>query len=732
MKQNERLRTGFLPALFFLLGFSLSLHSLSPFPGWGESPALALASATLKRASFFGFPVLETLSHLLSRAIPFQNNVFAMNLSGPILFGLTLSFIFFIARKLSDCWLVASCVTIATILEFPIFTVFSSISPASMSVFLLICLLLSFILFSTSGSVRVFYALLAIAGVSIFHSGANVILVISILILTFLNSKSLLSKPASFWSPLSFVFILFSSLLVFVFLRPPLIVDFSTSLPAWLGVLSPFDDIASRIVRFAPLRDMLSNLLQVAKIILSASSLFFLAWLAAAFFKSSNTKIKYLSLLPVPFLLLSLLSIKESSFFNNYIFVLFFIVLGAPVLLKQTQENSSIQNKALPVISIITILPLFYSAFAPTIKTNYFPDKRKAQEYLRTIPRDEIVFSGNEEVTYTEAYLVSSNASKRKDITWRGNKLRPKLFTIKAYGSDDYFHAFLKGFRRDAILVADPNPDNLHAISFYRDFYGIRKDIDVLYSEWILNKEYREYMWKREYPMAKIPDREEYAKLIGQVATMTRQPGMITGSNKVRERIVQGMTDLLNDAVLIQNSNFRPVYYNRIDNIINSQMYQLMYFDPAAYSFRLLMYKPKPFEFERFIDMATSNVTSDSVGKEIVATYFRNIGEHFYSQDKPISAVPFLETCASLNPDDISCRFFLGLIYKSWGKYDSAEMNFTKALKNINAKKQAGGQDSGDILMLARIYRELGRNTEAQKYEKMVEPGALSAPPPTQ
>lgn len=707
------------------------MNAATGLPGWGETPEIALACATLKRAAFFGFPLFQTLCSAFSAALPFDSEAFEFGVFAAALFGLCGVATFSVVKNLSGCPWAGVAASVAFMLRFSGMSFFAALSPASWSFFLLFIIVALLVEFVLCGDRRVFIALVFVCGLAAFHSGATLLLSVCALGVAIFGDRKYLSAPLP-WAPIAFVLLASSAAMIFVAMRPPLIINFTSALPPWLGMFAPGENAVSRILNFGGLRDIVSGFLALSRIFAGPFFAFAVCWLATVFFSRRPAPAKYIYFAPIPFALMLMLTKPENrEFYTEFLFFLL-LALGAAGIHDAFGDAGS-SKKASPVpllILLAGLVPPLYLNFGPAVKQNFFPREQMARELLKTSNRDETLFSGDETASYTEIYRSAERRKMRRDILWRGRTVVPPLFERRSEASGEYFSAMLKSMRRDTLLVADPEPDKLNALTYYRETRGLRKDVEVIFTKWLLRKDYRAYIWNNEQIDARVPDREEYAKMIGQIAKMARPVGGSGSlSESVRQRITSGVADLLNEAIVVQNSLRRPVCYNRIDNIINSQMYSVMYFEPEGFLFRLLIYQPELFEYERFLKMATSGATADPTGREITATYFKNIGEHFYSQEKAASAIPLLEACLALNRNDISCNFFLGLIYKSWGRYQDAEKTLTKALELLGKKKFATGQDSGDIFMMARIYKELGKEDLAEKYEKMVQPtGAVASP----
>ncbi|HOX28730.1 MAG TPA: hypothetical protein PLQ76_06210, partial [bacterium] len=121
-------------------------------------------------------------------------------------------------------------------------------------------------------------------------------------------------------------------------------------------------------------------------------------------------------------------------------------------------------------------------------------------------------------------------------------------------------------------------------------------------------------------------------------------------------------------------------------------------------------------------------LVKDPVGRRIVASFMENTAENFFTQQRYDSAGPLLENCSKIDPDSLSCRFFLALVLKKWGKYNESLKSFEASLKLLNAKSLAGNLDSNDLYMYERIYMELNKPDMADKYRKYIDTGGTPNP----
>ena len=134
-------------------------------------------------------------------------------------------------------------------------------------------------------------------------------------------------------------------------------------------------------------------------------------------------------------------------------------------------------------------------------------------------------------------------------------------------------------------------------------------------------------------------------------------------------------------------------------------------------------------EINALLDQADKTAAYDTETRRLAAVFYENIGENFFTQQRYRPAVQMFETGAKLDPHNISCHFFLGLVYKSWGRFDDAISQYQTTLLLLDEKQRAGRQDSNDIFMYDRVYTELDKPTEAEKYRNLVMPEGNVMPP---
>jgi len=653
------------------------LLAASPFVGWGTAPETATGIATLGRVSFFGYPLPQMLGRLFFDILPFSTPIFSANILAALLFSISVCLVYYAAGKLSGNT-AAGIAAAAGFAFIPgIHAYFSNVTPVSWTIFLSACLLASFSSAAT-GRPRGLHAAAFITGIGTPHSGYIAVFGLFACFGAALSLYRFHGKKTGWAAPLLLLFA-GTAQLVFVSLRPPLYINFQSTLPPWLGRLSPVDNILARVLNNGHLHEILFNSLEAFEFLSGAFVLFFIAWLVGGIFFDGGKPLKWPAwILPVPALLFLFLSTAENR--NGYVVILAISLCivgacGGARIMKSIFRDTGRPFPQVLLVAILAALPAYYFSVSP---------EKPAPDHSRY-------------------YLTS----------------------------------LMKAMRRDAVLLVDPRPDDLHGIFYLQDMYNLRRDVTVVYPTHLLRRAYRRYVRAELSPEVAVPDEHQYENLAKQIASMAPDTPVGQTSAAIRRRIITGITEMVYEAIIVQNNASKYIYFNRLDHLMNSSLYALLNFMPAEYCFRIHRYVPGRTELEQFgyyrelgERMSAGDAISDPVVAEMTSVYFMNVGESYYKLELYDNSLPAFAACAVLDDDNISCRFFLGLIFKSYGQYSESEQNFREALRLLKAKSRESRYSSNDIFMLARIYRELGMREEADRYERMVQPGGINAPPP--
>ncbi len=653
-----------LPALLFLGTFLLGLIKMSGGVGWGVSPELAAGIAVQKKVTLLGHPVLEMLGRF-SYAIPFTEKNACVNLLSVLLFSLFIVFIFYAVKELSHST-AGSFAAVAAIYFIPgLPEYFVSLSPGAWTLFLYALILFLGAKALIESSAASIYCFLLAAGIMLLNSGFTAFFILFLLTLIIINNTRKFKEKGFVFSAVAFA-ALSTIPLTYLVTMDALYVNFESRLPPWLGVLAPASNIASRIMNPGDASEMLHNFIALAHVVSGPYFLFLIGWLAAIVFFNKQFKGKWALMwgLPLPALLFLLFCNIDARSFYLAVFNISLCISGTccvAVAVQSTAMSIGAKKTAIAAVGIIFL--------APVVFFNSHNVKLSASDY-----------------------------------------------------SEEFLRELALGMRRDALILIDPGPDHLYGISFMQIANKQRRDISVVYPYYLIKSSYRKYVRASQGAGVVIPSEDDYEKILKQLSAIIPATG--GGSSKLlKRRVIEGTVGMIYETMSVQNSIRRSVYFNRIDSLFSSRLYPFMQFAPSSYTFRLNIYGKDPIEFADLLELAKSKLADDPVVRKITAVYFQNIGEHFYTDERYEPAVSVLEAAAGLDPDNISSRFFLGIIYKQWGQYDRAEFNLQQALALLFKKKRDGREQSNDIYMIARIYNELGMREESEKYENMVQPG---------
>jgi len=237
------------------------------------------------------------------------------------------------------------------------------------------------------------------------------------------------------------------------------------------------------------------------------------------------------------------------------------------------------------------------------------------------------------------------------------------------------------------------------------------------------NRSYRENL-RMLGNRARIQTEKEYDLLKKQVASMA--PAALTGrSAQIMQQKLQDGISTLSEQYLILNSFVRwPVYLNRIERVLSSQMYGLMQFQPSNY----LYFLRSDEQLLSFKDIAAGILpaeTSDKMTNRHSAIFFENMGENYFQQKMNPQAYMLFDKALQYDPDNIPSNFFLGILSKKMGDYDKSFEFFDKTLRLLDEKKLNGKQDLNDLFTYERVYIETNNTKEASKYQQLLEPGSM-------
>jgi len=660
------------PALVYIVGFALVLASVSPFTGWNSTAETASGIPGLGRVWFFGSHIPVISGRLFAVTFPFDTPEFASNLFPVFLAGAAFTLIFLAVFKMTESAALAFAACLGLVFYPGFLKSFAAVDGFSFSIFLAACLFAALAGYSSTGNHRNISVAAFITGMLAFQSGLLFVAGSSSILFFIIRGTGRFRKSAA--SAAAFLLLSGAAGIFYNFLRPPLYLNFSSTLPPWLGTFEPLDNLGARIFKIGGLSEIGQNFFSIASQLTGSHIVFFVAWVAGAI-------------------------LVQGKLTSKYYFVLF-APLAASVFLLFAPPAQRAAYSIILALFLCTAGACGCAALMRNFKSHGF---RQATSFFALFA------------------LISPPAFLNfKEF----RNLRPD-------SSLDYSISLLRNIRRDSLLLLDPRPHEFRSLDYFRIVKRARIDISTVYPSRLIGRPYRDYLREFNSLYISTPDEDEYIKLYNKIASLVPASGGAAGP-AIRQRIVEGMTEIINESLILRNGTRNTIYYNRTDSLVDSRIYSFMYLVPQEYIFRIDLYNQEPSSYRDFEDtfsrIFNQSKSGDPVLRETGSVYFMNLGEHFFMQDKYKSAVPLLEACAELNPESIKCPFFLGIVYRRWGQYDPATFNFNQALGLLLKKKRREGYDSNDYLMLSRIYEELGNPEKARKYENKVQPGGIPIP----
>ncbi len=669
------LRSGlsrWLAAVLFFVTFTALMMRAADGPGWGESPVSAVAAIELKRESYLGY-TFPMLAGKAFSEIPLDTRIFALN-AGAAALG-ALSAVFIAGAVMASTGSAAAGVAAGLLLLFipGICDVFRHFSHTSWMLCGVSALAFCAVRHATRPSARTLAATAAIAMICGQHSGILTFVALLTLgyaaIIFFASRKQADMAGAAFGG--IFITALFVLPVAICFLFEPLVLDFSTKLPPWLGAATePTDNMALRFFAgFTPLL-LWGNFVEIAKLATGPIAALFIVWLSALVFRARESRgAPLLALIfPAPFLT-ALVAAPPGSFDAGMFAAGISLIIGgisgivAIVSIGSIPSKYSVLPKAIPA----AILAVVVAAV--------------------TAPR-----------------LVTSDVS------------------------GEYAADLLKSIRRDGIYIGSFKPDPLYSIEYYRRIEGLRNDILTIYPEAFTRGFYRKTLTTQSSGLIYVPSDEEFDALIAQITNI--MPGDITKEElpTIRQRISSGINDVMYVRLFINNSPRSTLYISRIDPVISNQLYPVFQFTPGKFFFELNFFGGRNFTTRSLKEWGYT-VSHDPHARRHAAFFYENMGQHYFKYNNLLEALDMFEFCSMVDPALPSCHFFAGLIFKKSGDFESAERELETAISLTLGNRLRGLGATTDYSLLAVAYRELGQHQKSAAAEQRVIPdGSLPLP----
>jgi hypothetical protein len=656
-------------SILYLAGVAAGLWFAAPFFGWGTGPETGFGLMALKNVSLLGYPLPEMIGRI-AVAVPAGSAEFSSATAGAVLLGLTLVFIFAAVLNLGGSRAAGAAASVSFLVFPGTLGSFQNVSPSGWTLFLGAALAAAAVGFFKQRNRRSFLILAFAAGVGMFHHGFLFIaglgaLAVSVYVM---DKKDRAGNVALGVTAAA----LGIAPLVFLVLRTPLFVNWTSKLAPWIGVLSPMGSIPLLLLGGIERGPLLSGAYQLSQ---PLSREYLPLFVAAA---------------------LGIVLHRERRRVEN-IFVwsclalaALFVIFGASLA---TQFNLTILIMFLAICGAVG----FSAILEPGLKAR----------------------GGASSVAAGLVFLLVAAAPVFLGM--------PRTDRLRADGTRDYYLTMLKSMRRDALFVADVREDPLYGLDYLQEYKGLRQDIAIVRTDCFTAKAYRKYFRSAIQTDVVMMGEEQYTKALEQVSTLVPKALGGTPTPQFRQRLIDGILSMVDEFFLFSNYARRPVYFNRIDRLFTTKFYSMMQFMPASLVFYLRS-EPQPVIDEEILALAKRRSFSDAGSRRLIAGYYENIGENFFTQERFGPAAAFFEAGLKLQPDNIPCNFFLGLIYKKFGRFDDAVNKYYRTLTLLKKKELGGVRDNNDVLMYARIYTELNMPEKANEYYRLVVPDGLSSP----
>ncbi len=651
-------------AALFIAGVALATWVAEPFFGWGAGPELGLGILTLKRVSLFGYPLIEMLGRL-GAAVPAGGIEFSAAAAFAVLFGLTLVFIHSAASRISGSSAAGVLAAVSFASFAPALGCFRTWSKDGWTLFLAAALLdAGMKIFQEERKKSGLLFISLISGIGLFHSGFIFVGGLALLIAAGFRTEG---RPgAAHWAAAILILASISTITAFLFLRPPLYVNWTSPLAPWLGELAPMGSLADLVFSGLGLSMAPYRLLELLQMLSGA----YLPALVAACVGA------VLCRRPV-----------------GRLFIILWAGLGLSGVLQLAGEPSA---EGTNLALFVLFLSIAAAHGAAVLVERIFKNSPRASAAATAT----VCFA----LALIPAFFFKS-----------------QLMILHSAGSRDYYINLLKTMKRDGLFFAETKEDPLFGLQYMRQFRNVRPDIEIVYPDYLLNRAYRKFLARKESDVL-TPSEYQYNVILKQLASAMPNTGGKKLSIQIRKRIKEGVISMMQENLLLTNFRRRQLYFNRIDRLFTSKLYYLMQFAPNEFLFNFRPQSVILIDVDMLARQADRPYAADPTAGKLMSVFYENVAENYFTQKKYGPAVTMLETAMKLDPGNIQARFFLGIIYKNWGRYSDSIAQYQEALRLLDRKRLHGRQESNDLFMLERIYTELNMPGKAEKFRQLISP----------
>lgn len=305
--------------------------------------------------------------------------------------------------------------------------------------------------------------------------------------------------------------------------------------------------------------------------------------------------------------------------------------------------------------------------------------------------------------------------------------------------SAEYARGLLDQLPRDAVFVVR-GIDPLHNVDALMRVEGCRRDVTMLRPAYFASPGYRELLRARWGKWLRFPSEGEYFKATKGVQDILGKNGAEAGEEyhkrmgEVSQFVVEGMT-------AEYNAVRRKVYFSSVGHFVESKtLVKGTEFEPRAFLFEMKTGERAVFDAAGLLALPGGGYAADATAARLMSRYYTDLGENFYrsaqlprgKSDTPESAAlrnvykgyaaRFLEKALSLDGGNPRAAFLMGLQHKEEGRYEEANAELTKTMRLL--LRGSGVEDipaSSQMMMLGRVYQELGMTAEADRLFDVLE-----------
>ncbi|MEW6201829.1 MAG: DUF2723 domain-containing protein, partial [bacterium] len=556
--------------LLFLACTGICLAHARTFTGWGSSPETALAAHALRPSSIPGNPLYLLIAHLF-HFLPFNSVVFGLNVFSSVAAAAALTMLYILLRQYGMQRHFAALPPLL-LFTLPQFGETCRGTGDNAFVFLVFVAALGTALWQVDFIRRFPLAVLFFALFVCIHAATAAA---GIFLLIFLHPFSRASQKSKMGIAAAggVVAIAAFSILFFTALRPPLEVNWdSLSAAALQSDISVVAEWTQLLSSSAGIKSLFSDFARAAAgvyipVFLSIPTVFFIG--------ASSLPLAFIAaLLPLLVLLFMISPYRDVNLYLVLIWTLIFILCAGGLHRTCVVASSfrGIVKRLLHIVAYITAVIVFIvpAVFQPSGFFSSAPDHsaKYAEEILTQLPRDTLLF------TYSES-------------------------------------------------------DPLLNVITFQNIENYRKDVTVLYIEYLTRSGYRNLVKRTAEGRIYFPSEREYQGLMEQMLTyLLGEEAQMTPD--LRGRIEENTQLFLHEYLAYKNAMKHPVYFTSVGQFTQSMLFRSVGFVPGNFTFQLKLESPAAFYIPDVLKLKETGLKSDPAAAAVIASFFANLGENFY------------------------------------------------------------------------------------------------------